>query len=272
MIVEPVTLRPDDSVAEALELMERYRISGVPIVDDAEILVGILTNRDLRFETDVSQPVSALMTSRNLVTAPVGTTLARGRGDPPPQQDREAPGRRCRRQAQGPHHGQGHLEEGQVPGRDQGRPGPAASRSGRGGRHGRARARGRPRGRRGRRARRGHGARPLARRARRRARDSRQARGRARRRQHLDRRGRARARRRGGGCSEGRTGTWLLRRRHADPHGGRDVQEHRGRPGRRSGGQHDRGAGDGAGRMVHRRSRSDRRTPCGVARRDARHA
>ena len=55
--------------------MERYRISGVPITDDDGVLVGILTNRDLRFETDTSQPVSALMTSRNLVTAPVGTTL-----------------------------------------------------------------------------------------------------------------------------------------------------------------------------------------------------
>jgi IMP dehydrogenase len=75
MIVEPLTLRPDDSVADALELMERYRISGVPITDEAGVLVGILTNRDLRFEMDTSQPVSALMTSRNLVTAPVGTTL-----------------------------------------------------------------------------------------------------------------------------------------------------------------------------------------------------
>jgi IMP dehydrogenase len=75
MIVEPVTLGPADSVAEALALMERYRISGVPIVDEGGILVGILTNRDLRFETDTSQPVSALMTDRNLVTAPVGTTL-----------------------------------------------------------------------------------------------------------------------------------------------------------------------------------------------------
>ena len=74
-IVEPVTLRAVDLVADALELMERYRISGVPIVDDDGVLVGILTNRDLRFETDVSQPVSALMTSRDLVTAPVGTTL-----------------------------------------------------------------------------------------------------------------------------------------------------------------------------------------------------
>jgi IMP dehydrogenase len=75
MIVEPVTLRAGNSVAEALELMERYRISGVPIVDDDGVLVGILTNRDLRFETDTSQPVSALMTDRDLVTAPVGTTL-----------------------------------------------------------------------------------------------------------------------------------------------------------------------------------------------------
>src|ERR671934_74659 len=76
MIVEPVTLGPTDTVAEALSLMERYRISGVPIVDEDAILVGILTNRDLRFETDSSQPVSALMTSRSLVTAPVGTTIA----------------------------------------------------------------------------------------------------------------------------------------------------------------------------------------------------
>jgi IMP dehydrogenase len=75
MIVEPVTLSPGHTVAEALELMERYRISGVPITDDDGVLVGILTNRDLRFETDTAQPVSALMTARNLVTAPVGTTL-----------------------------------------------------------------------------------------------------------------------------------------------------------------------------------------------------
>jgi IMP dehydrogenase len=75
MIVDPVTLRPDDSVADALELMARYHISGVPIVEDDDLLVGILTNRDLRFERDERQPVSALMTSTGLVTAPVGTTL-----------------------------------------------------------------------------------------------------------------------------------------------------------------------------------------------------
>jgi IMP dehydrogenase len=75
MIVEPVTLPPDALVREALELMARYKVSGVPITDPSGVLVGILTNRDLRFETDVEAPVSALMTSRNLVTAPVGTTL-----------------------------------------------------------------------------------------------------------------------------------------------------------------------------------------------------
>jgi len=76
MIVEPVTLAPDALVRDALELMAHYKVSGVPITDETGVLVGILTNRDLRFERDVEQPVSALMTSRNLVTAPVGTTLA----------------------------------------------------------------------------------------------------------------------------------------------------------------------------------------------------
>ena len=76
MIVEPVTLPPDAPVADALALMARYRISGVPVTDDDGRLVGILTNRDLRFERDTAQPVSALMTSRDLVTAPVGTSLA----------------------------------------------------------------------------------------------------------------------------------------------------------------------------------------------------
>jgi IMP dehydrogenase len=75
MIVEPVTLPPAALVSDALEVMERYHISGVPITDHDDRLVGILTNRDLRFERNHAQPVSALMTSRDLVTAPVGTTL-----------------------------------------------------------------------------------------------------------------------------------------------------------------------------------------------------
>src|ERR671935_21197 len=76
MIVEPVTLPPHALVSDALELMATYHISGVPITDDDGRLVGILTNRDLRFAPDTSQPVSALMTARDLVTAPVGTTLS----------------------------------------------------------------------------------------------------------------------------------------------------------------------------------------------------
>src|SRR5437763_9775541 len=75
MIVEPVTLPPDALVSDAVELMERYHISGVPVTDREGKLVGILTNRDLRFEKNHAQPVAALMTSRDLVTAPVGTTL-----------------------------------------------------------------------------------------------------------------------------------------------------------------------------------------------------
>jgi len=75
MISEPITLRPDAPVGDALALMREYRVSGVPIIDGDGVLVGILTNRDLRFESDAAQPVSALMTSRNLVTAPVGTTI-----------------------------------------------------------------------------------------------------------------------------------------------------------------------------------------------------
>ncbi len=75
MIVEPVTLPPAALVSQALELMATYHISGVPITDEDDLLVGILTNRDLRFQKDASQPVSALMTARDLVTAPVGTSL-----------------------------------------------------------------------------------------------------------------------------------------------------------------------------------------------------
>lgn len=74
MIVDPVTMSPHQKVSEALEIMERYRISGIPITQ-GEKLVGILTNRDLRFETDLTKKVSELMTKENLITAPVGITL-----------------------------------------------------------------------------------------------------------------------------------------------------------------------------------------------------
>ena len=75
MIVDPVTLGPDALVADALELMARFKISGVPITDADRRLVGILTNRDLRFHEDVNERIGAVMTSEGLVTAPKGTTL-----------------------------------------------------------------------------------------------------------------------------------------------------------------------------------------------------
>ncbi|MGH2461954.1 MAG: IMP dehydrogenase, partial [Chloroflexota bacterium] len=74
MIVDPITLSPRDSLVEALDVMAKYHISGVPITEEGR-LVGILTNRDIRFEEDLDQEVGALMTSDNLVTVPVGTTL-----------------------------------------------------------------------------------------------------------------------------------------------------------------------------------------------------
>jgi IMP dehydrogenase len=74
MIVDPITMRPEQKIYEALELMEKYRISGVPITTNGK-LVGILTNRDLRFETKLDQPISNVMTKDKLVTVPPGTTL-----------------------------------------------------------------------------------------------------------------------------------------------------------------------------------------------------
>jgi IMP dehydrogenase len=74
MIVDPVTMSPDDKVADALEVMRKYKISGVPITKNKK-LVGILTNRDLRFETRTDIPINKVMTKENLITVPVGTTL-----------------------------------------------------------------------------------------------------------------------------------------------------------------------------------------------------
>ena len=75
MIIDPVTLTPEASLAEALDMMKTYSIGGIPVVDQGRQLVGILTNRDLRFETRLSRLVKDVMTKENLITAPVGTTL-----------------------------------------------------------------------------------------------------------------------------------------------------------------------------------------------------
>jgi len=75
MIQKPVTLTPEKKIKDALELMKKYSVSGIPVVNLSQKLVGILTNRDLRFEPNVNLRVSELMTHENLITAPVGTTL-----------------------------------------------------------------------------------------------------------------------------------------------------------------------------------------------------
>src|SRR5438132_11328183 len=78
MITDPITLAPDARLREALKVMERFHISGIPITEAGK-LVGILTNRDIRFETDLDRPISALMTRDRLITVPVGPTLAQAR-------------------------------------------------------------------------------------------------------------------------------------------------------------------------------------------------
>ena len=93
MIVDPITMGPDQSVREALDIMEKYRISGIPITKNGR-LVGILTNRDLRFETDLQKKVSELMTKDNLVTVPEGTTLDAAKERATPPSHRETAGRR----------------------------------------------------------------------------------------------------------------------------------------------------------------------------------
>ena len=75
MILDPITLGPDARLRQATALMQEYSISGVPVVDAEGKLVGILTNRDLVFETDLDRPISQVMTREGLVTAPVGTSL-----------------------------------------------------------------------------------------------------------------------------------------------------------------------------------------------------
>ncbi len=75
IIWDPIYLSPHHTVRDALQLMERYHISGVPITDESGSLVGILTNRDIRFETNYDRPIREVMTAENLITAPLGTTL-----------------------------------------------------------------------------------------------------------------------------------------------------------------------------------------------------
>jgi IMP dehydrogenase len=75
MILEPVTVRPNQKVRDVLLLMNKYKISGIPVVDESNKLIGIITNRDLRFQPDEDQAVSVIMTKENIITAPLGTKL-----------------------------------------------------------------------------------------------------------------------------------------------------------------------------------------------------
>ena len=75
MIVDPITITPESKIYDALNIMGKYKISGIPVVDGTGKLVGIITNRDLRFEKDLNKKVEELMTKENLITVPVGTTL-----------------------------------------------------------------------------------------------------------------------------------------------------------------------------------------------------
>lgn len=79
MIVDPVTLQTGAKVKDALDLMRLYKIGGIPVVDNQNSLIGILTNRDLRFEVDPTRPISEIMTKERLITAPQGTTLGQAR-------------------------------------------------------------------------------------------------------------------------------------------------------------------------------------------------
>jgi IMP dehydrogenase len=79
MIIDPVTLQPNATIGDAEALMRKYKIGGIPIVDKNDYLVGILTNRDLRFEKKPARPVTELMTAENMITAPIGTTLAQAK-------------------------------------------------------------------------------------------------------------------------------------------------------------------------------------------------
>jgi IMP dehydrogenase len=81
MIVDPITMRPEQRISEALALMSSYKISGVPVTDAEGRLVGILTNRDLRFETRLDRRIDELMTREDLVTVPVGTTLEQAKAE-----------------------------------------------------------------------------------------------------------------------------------------------------------------------------------------------
>ena len=133
MIVDPITLSPTHRIFEALDLMKKYSISGVPITEDGSKegrLVGILTNRDLRFETNVNRAICEVMTREPLFTVPVGTTLDAAREILHLHKVEKLLVVDQRLPAEGADHRQGHPEGGQVPERVERLARPAALRRG----------------------------------------------------------------------------------------------------------------------------------------------
>ena len=114
MIVDPVTMSPDAKVSDALDVMKKYKISGVPITQKDGKLVGILTNRDLRFETRFDIPVSKVMTKNNLITVPVGTTLEQAEEILHEHRVEKLLVVDDKFQPEGSDHGQGYPEETQI--------------------------------------------------------------------------------------------------------------------------------------------------------------
>ena len=125
MIVDPVTVSPELLIAEALEIMQRFHISGLPVTREGK-LVGILTNRDLRFEKRLDRTRGRRDDARAPRHRPAGDHSRRSEGDPAPLSHREAARRRRPRQPARPHHREGHREGHPLPQRGQGRSRPPA--------------------------------------------------------------------------------------------------------------------------------------------------
>ena len=98
MIYDPVTIKRGSTVKNALDLMAEYKIGGIPVVDDEKYLVGIVTNRDLRFERDMNKHIDEVMTKENLVTIDQATDMENSLSNPSGKQNREVAGGRQRRQ------------------------------------------------------------------------------------------------------------------------------------------------------------------------------
>lgn len=119
MVTDPVTCSPDNTLAEVDAMCARFRISGLPVVDDTGALVGIITNRDMRFEVDQNKPVSEVMTKAPLITAQEGVSAEAALGLLR-RHKIEAAHRRRTRQAHRAHHGQGFRQDRAVPAGHQG--------------------------------------------------------------------------------------------------------------------------------------------------------